>query len=94
MNRYRMAWPQLSPARVKLLADPGHSPTNSTATPPAALADRPRALPVVEGEPLEAKIVGYQSHKKVCRRPAGEKEEAHPDASSRHIADIVDAFAE
>jgi hypothetical protein len=62
--------------------------------PPAALADRPRALPVVEGEPLEAKIVGYQSHKKVCLRPAGEKEEAHPDASSRHIADIVDAFAE
>jgi hypothetical protein len=44
--------------------------------PPAALADRPRALPVAESEAIEAELDGYQPPRNVHRHPAGgEREE-------------------
>ena len=46
-------------------------PDDSHADHTRPLADRPRALPAAQGEPIDAEIVGYQPHRRVHRRPAG-----------------------
>lgn len=50
-------------------------PDDSEADDRRPLADRPRELPAAEGEPIDAKIVAHQPHRRIHRHPAGGERE-------------------